>query len=176
MPARFAALLGGVNVGGHRVTMDRLRDVVTGLGFTEVSTFIASGNVMLSAAPSDSEAAIARRLSEGLPAALGWPTPCYVRTAEHLVETASFRPFGEVAEGTTHMVVFCSDPLDRSLDGDLPGGEQFVVRGRELHWFIPGGLMTSTLTLPKLATRLGQPCTTRNSTTLRKWAAVVNAR
>jgi uncharacterized protein (DUF1697 family) len=156
--------------------MERLRDAVTGLGFTEVSTFIASGNVALSAAPSDSEAAIARRLTEGLPGTLGWPTPCYVRTAEHLVEIAAFRPFGELEEGTTHMVVFCTDPLDRSLDGDLPGGEQFVVRGRELHWFIPGGLMTSTLTLPKLAARLGQRCTTRNSTTLRKWASVVQAR
>ena len=46
---RFVALLGGINVGGHRVTMDRLRTEVASLGYTDVATFIASGNVMFTA-------------------------------------------------------------------------------------------------------------------------------
>ena len=37
--ARFVALLGGINVGGHRVTMDRLRAEVAALGYTDVATF-----------------------------------------------------------------------------------------------------------------------------------------
>jgi uncharacterized protein (DUF1697 family) len=42
------ALLRGINVGGkNNVPMARLRDVLEGLGFTGVATYIASGNVIL---------------------------------------------------------------------------------------------------------------------------------
>ena len=75
---RHVAFLGGINVGGHRVTMERLRDEVTRLGFPDVSTFIASGNVMFSAPPRPDHD---EHLAQGLEAALGWPVPTFVRTA-----------------------------------------------------------------------------------------------
>jgi len=42
---RFVALLGAINVGGHRITMDRLRVEVASLGYTEVAASIASGMI-----------------------------------------------------------------------------------------------------------------------------------
>ncbi len=42
----FAAFLGGINVGGHRVKNDELRLRFEGMGFQEVRTFRASGNVI----------------------------------------------------------------------------------------------------------------------------------
>jgi uncharacterized protein (DUF1697 family) len=45
--ARYVALLRGVNVGGkNKVAMADLRDAFTGAGFDDVSTYIASGNVL----------------------------------------------------------------------------------------------------------------------------------
>jgi uncharacterized protein (DUF1697 family) len=45
---RYVVLLRGVNVGGkNKVPMARLRDVLTERGFGDVSTYIASGNVLL---------------------------------------------------------------------------------------------------------------------------------
>lgn len=35
---RYVALLRGINVGGRRVKMDRLREIFIGMGFTRVST------------------------------------------------------------------------------------------------------------------------------------------
>ena len=43
---RFVALLGGTNVGGRGVTMDRLRSEVASLGDADFATFIASGNAI----------------------------------------------------------------------------------------------------------------------------------
>ena len=43
---RYFAFLRAINVGGHLVTMDRLRGVFESLGFSKVETFIASGNVI----------------------------------------------------------------------------------------------------------------------------------
>ena len=46
--SRYVALLRGINVGGkNNVPMVRLRAVLEELGFTDVATYIASGNVIL---------------------------------------------------------------------------------------------------------------------------------
>jgi uncharacterized protein (DUF1697 family) len=48
MSRRFVVLLRGINVGGrNRVPMAELRSCLEQLGFTDVSTYIASGNVLL---------------------------------------------------------------------------------------------------------------------------------
>ena len=44
--ARLVAFLRAINVGGHNVKMDRLRELFEALGLTNVETFIASGNVI----------------------------------------------------------------------------------------------------------------------------------
>ena len=43
---KYVALLRAINVGGHTVKMDRLRRLFEELGFKNVETFIASGNVI----------------------------------------------------------------------------------------------------------------------------------
>lgn len=43
---RYFAFLRAINVGGHVVKMDRLRQVFESLAFSNVETFIASGNVI----------------------------------------------------------------------------------------------------------------------------------
>ena len=76
---RYFALLRGINVGGHRVKMDRLRELVEALGFEHVETFIASGNVIFSSASRDvhtMEERIARQLQE----ALGYEVPTLIRS------------------------------------------------------------------------------------------------
>ena len=47
--ARHIAFLRAINVGGHTVTMDRLRRLFGEMGFRGVETFIASGNVVFEA-------------------------------------------------------------------------------------------------------------------------------
>lgn len=170
---RSVALLGGINVGGHRVTKDRLRDVVAGLGHGNVSTFIASGNVLFDAPAGADDVELATAIAAALAEALGYAVPTYVRSAEEIRAIAELRPFGEIADGTTHMVAFCTRPLDPSVAVDHPSGDLWRVHGRELHWFVPGLLSSSAITLPKMVKALGQPATTRNHTMLRKLSALL---
>ena len=44
---RYVAFLGGLNVGGHRVTGPELVAEFTSLGFTDVATFLASGKLQV---------------------------------------------------------------------------------------------------------------------------------
>ncbi len=65
---RYLVLLRGINVGGrNKVPMAALRDLLESHGHTKVSTYIASGNVILSS--DRSAAAIKRELEEALPKA-----------------------------------------------------------------------------------------------------------
>jgi uncharacterized protein (DUF1697 family) len=63
---RYLVLLRGINVGGrNKVPMAALRELLESLGHTKVSTYIASGNVILT---SDRTAAeIKREIEEALP-------------------------------------------------------------------------------------------------------------
>src|SRR6185312_91254 len=87
----YVAFLGGINVGGHRVTMERLRAEFETLGFADVSTFIASGNVVFGAegARTALEPAIEAHLAERL----GYPVPTFVRAARDVVRVATLAPF-----------------------------------------------------------------------------------
>ena len=63
---RYVVLLRGINVGGrNKVPMAALRDLLESHGHTKVSTYIASGNVILSS--DQSAVAIKRELEEALP-------------------------------------------------------------------------------------------------------------
>jgi uncharacterized protein (DUF1697 family) len=65
---RYLILLRGINVGGkNKVPMAGLRELLESLGHTNVSTYIASGNVILSS--DRSAAAIKRELEDALPRA-----------------------------------------------------------------------------------------------------------
>ena len=55
-PRRYVALLRAINVGGHVVKMQALREQFEALGFSSVATVIASGNVIFDAPTSDTEA------------------------------------------------------------------------------------------------------------------------
>ncbi|MGB8858432.1 MAG: DUF1697 domain-containing protein [Ilumatobacteraceae bacterium] len=166
---RFVALLGGINVGGHRVTMERLRTELRALGYTDVSTFIASGNVVFTGSSRGNHE---HRIETHLGAVLGWPVPTYVRTAAEVVAASDLRPFGATPDGSTHMVVFCRTPPDKRITASETPIDRFEVHGREVHWLITGKLTDSKISLPRLATLLG-PNTTRNITSLERLAALV---
>src|SRR4051812_19185706 len=64
----YLVLLRGINVGGkNKVSMAELRSVLEGLGFSIVSTYIASGNVLLDSDLSAAE--VAAKIEDALPKA-----------------------------------------------------------------------------------------------------------
>ena len=49
----YIALLGGINVGGHNVKMEHLRQLFTQLGFADVRSYIQTGNVFFETSQDD---------------------------------------------------------------------------------------------------------------------------
>ncbi len=115
---RYVAFLRGINVGGHIVTKQTLLTAFESLGFTEVSTFKQSGNVIFQTAQSDRKELTAE-IETKLKDTLGYPVPIFIRTTEQLKNILKSDPFkGQSAEGASFLVTFL--PLQVDLMLQLP--------------------------------------------------------
>ena len=89
---RYAALLRGINVGGKAlIPMADLRECVEGVGHADVSTYIASGNVIFDA-PRRSAASLEGELERALEQRFELRVKVFVRTAAQLEAVARAVP------------------------------------------------------------------------------------
>ena len=168
---RYVAFLRAINVGGHTVKMDRLRAEFEALRFRDVSTFIASGNVLFST-PSLDCAELESRIERRLEKSLGFPVATFLRTPEELQALVRDEPFGDRDAAATLWVGFvkhavAADARDRllALRSEL---DEFHVRGREAFWLRRERSMAQLVTGARIDRALGSATTFRNVTTVRK--------
>lgn len=175
---QYVALLRGINVGGHRVKMDRLRMLFEELDLQDVSTFIASGNVIFSTESVD-VGALRDSIERHLAQELGYEVGTFLRTPAQLSAISAANPpegAGEGEPSSSHYVIFLHGPAPESLRSELAGlsseMDTFQVSGDEVHWRIKGKMSESPLFGGEIgrATR-GVPTTTRNMNTLRRLVA-----
>lgn len=172
---RYVAFLRGMNLGGRRVTNDELCGHFRGMGFGDVSAFLASGNVIFSASRGD-PATIARRIERGLDEALGYDVPTFLRTAEEVAAIARHEPFpGPAASGggKTQVALLGRKPGTAARAKVLAmatGEDRLAIRGRELYWRPAGKLSDSPLDPASIEAALG-PMTMRAQRTLERIAA-----
>ncbi len=169
---RYAALLRGINVGGHKkVAMADLRSLLHDLGCADVATHLQSGNAVFSSdrrAP-DLETDIAAAIADRL----GVSCAVLIRTGAELAAAVSGHPLGgEPENASRYFVAFLSvEPAaaktaalaEMSFDPD-----QVWVVGREAYLWCPGGAADTRLTGAILERRLGVTATARNWNTVTK--------
>jgi uncharacterized protein (DUF1697 family) len=159
--ASHAAFLRGMNLGGRRITNEDLRAHVSAIGFEDVATFRASGNVILSAR-SGSERAVARRLEAGLGEALGYEVPVFLRDAAEVREIAAAEPFPaaevEASKGKLQVALLIEKPAAGARKDVLALAteeDRLALEGRELYWLPSGGISESDLDLNAIGANLG---------------------
>ena len=184
--ASHVALLRGINVGGrNKVPMADLREVVTSLGHTDVSTYIQSGNVLFSTADTDT-AKLAAALESAIEDRFGIWSSVVVLSRDDLAGVLAANPYPDEPNPRLVHVVFlnatpASDLLTRiSAAGDAVAakGSRDTVQaaGRALFLHTPDGFGTSELaqTLfkiispPAKAKKHGLAATARNWATATK--------
>jgi uncharacterized protein (DUF1697 family) len=163
---RYVALLRAVNVGGTgKLAMSELRALCEQLGFTDVATYIQSGNVVFSSGLS--EQAVKGALAGALEQHMGQPVGVLVRTPDELAAVLDGNPFPH-ADPARVIVLFLDaapDALGMTLvaEAPTPGGEQLKLVGRELFVHYPEGQGPSKLKVP-----FAREGTGRNLNTVRK--------
>lgn len=170
----YAAFLRGINVGGHIVKNDRLRELFEGLGFEEVRTFLASGNLVFRA-DDVGISALEGRIESGLREGLGYVVPAFVRTAEEVTVAAAHTPFPDAPEEGKLHIAFLRDELDPATRSEVDAlgkdTDRVAFRDRELYWLVAGRFMDSALSEPAVGKVLGNDWTVRTAETVRRIAA-----
>jgi uncharacterized protein (DUF1697 family) len=170
---RQIALLRGVNVGPTtKVGMAPLREVFEELGFTDVKTYVNSGNVAFSGR----EASVAK-IEQAIAAMCGWDVPVVLRTQDELAAVLQADPLGEIATNLSrYLVLFADAPIDASkatdLDPDALAPEAFAIHDREAYLWLPNGVQRSPLTKAMTEKRFGVRLTGRNFRTVEKLASL----
>ncbi len=171
----FIALLRAVNVGGRKVEMEPLRAVADKLGFTEVRTYIASGNLLVTG--TGTTASVEAKLEKAIQAKFGIEVPVIVRTAEQWKAYLT-TPFPGPAEAEPNRVVLGlskSSPRKEApaeLLARAKNGESLVLRGDGLWFHYPGGQAETKITPASVDKAVGSATTARNLNTVRKLAEI----
>ena len=174
--SRFVAFLRAVNVGGRVVRMETLRAWFAGMGFANVETFIASGNVVFETRARD-EASLQRKIEAGLHTLLGYEVHTFLRTGAEVAAVARCEPFTEEerAGAAAVNVAFLEGPLDAAAEEALARWPSDIdvlrVQGRELYWLCRERQSDSKFSNAALERIIKGRATIRTLSTLTKLAA-----
>ena len=176
---KYIALLRAINVGGHVVKMDVLRGHFESLGFSNVETFIASGNVIFDsrARPTTFQTMIEDRLQ----ASLGYEVATFIRTTAEVDAVSKYQPFSATAMKSARTL--CVGFLEKNLSQDAcdtlmrmkTAIDDFHVHGREVYWLCLNGQSDSTFSNARFERTLKVRATFRGVNTVAKLAAKFHA-
>jgi uncharacterized protein (DUF1697 family) len=152
-----------MNLGKRRIKNPELKAEFDQLGFTEVATFRASGNVIFGVERKQSEAALTKKIEAGLADGLGYAVPVFLRSAAEVEAIAAREPFEPrlvaASKGKLQVLLLPGKPaakarravLDLATDEDL-----LAIEGRQLYWLPGGGTIDSDLDLRAIDSALGK--------------------
>jgi len=175
--AKHIAFLKAINVGGHTVKMDHLKKLFEKMGFENVETFIASGNVIFET-KSKSVDSIRKQIETELDKSLGYKVATFIRTTKELKEIAEHKPFSEIDLDNKQnylYIGFLNNQPDKDSQKKVlvlsDKANEFHFNKTELYWLCRKNFSDSGITGKTLEKALGIETTIRNSTTIRKIAA-----
>jgi uncharacterized protein (DUF1697 family) len=164
----YTALLRAVNVGGTgKLPMSELRDMCTSAGFSNVRTYIASGNVVFESKLA--EKSVKTELERCLETYAGKPVGALVRTRAELAAVLAGNPFKSAAPNLT-LAIFLDAPPPADLLDSVSGQQSEVIAlgTREIYVHYKDGIARSKLKIP--AAKTG---TARNMNTVAKLVEIM---
>ncbi len=160
---RYVAFLRGMNLGNRRLKNEELRAEFEALGFAEVATFRASGNVIFDSDAGESEAALTTKVEAGLGEGLGYEVPVFLRSAAEVLAIVAREPFAATllaaSKGKLQVSMLARKPAapDRKAALSLATDEDLLaIEGRELYWLPSGGISESELDTKSIDRALGK--------------------
>jgi uncharacterized protein (DUF1697 family) len=170
---RYVALLRGINVGGNKkVPMARLRELMEGLGYTDVATLLQSGNAVFTS-KEKSPAKVVKQLEVAIAKEFGFEVSVVLRTRDELAAAIQANPLPGAEDAPSQfLVTFLSDVPDpkrlKEIDPAAYLPDEFRVVEREIYARFPNGVGNSKLATVLGGPRLGVTPTARNWNTVTK--------
>ena len=161
-----------VNVGGRKLPMAELRALGAELGFADISTYIASGNLLFTAG--GGRETLEKKLEEAIAARFGMEVPTIVRSAEEWRRYAPSNPFPDAARDQPNLLMLLvpqrppAEGAVEALQAKAAPEERVALAGDGLWIHFGGGSARSKLTPSLIDRAIGSPATSRNYRTVLK--------
>jgi uncharacterized protein (DUF1697 family) len=180
MADRLIALLRGINVGGNKlIDMGRLRALLADMGYTDVRTYLQSGNAVFSSKATPGKAAA--HTEEAIAKEFGFSCRVIVRTAAQLADVMAADPLLDLlGNPSRHFVGFLDGSPGRDgvnlLTQDEYGTDQLRIVNEHVYLWCPNGISKSPFAKLNFDRILGTAMTMRNWNTITKLAELAGSR
>ena len=169
----YIALLRGINLGPHkRMKMEKLRQALDTLGFSDIRTYIQSGNVVFRSPTRLRTETLSRRIERMILAEFGFAAGVVSRSKEELEKTVRDNPFlkQDGVDPKRLHVMFLPEvpapPVARELEKLTRPPDQARRLGNDIFLYLPNGVAHSSLTNNPLERKFLKGGTLRNWTTV----------
>jgi uncharacterized protein (DUF1697 family) len=163
------SILRGINVSGQKkILMTDLKTLYVGLGFSEVTTYIQSGNVIFKTILKLSISGLSEKIEQAIEEKYHFHVPVIIRTADEMHLILSSNPFLDEAgiDKEKLHVTFLDEEPDPTLVNAIQKyyfpPDTFRINGREVYLYCPGGSGNTKLSNTFFENKLHVKATTRN--------------
>jgi uncharacterized protein (DUF1697 family) len=163
----YIAILRGINVSGHKIIkMAELRDHLASLGFSNLATYIQSGNIVFQA-KTESNSVLEEKIHQIIKDNFGFDVPVIVRTLQEWEQVVKQFPFNmEETDIRCVGVSFLKEEPTHFEQADYEkykaAEDEIVISKKEIYLLIPDGFGNSKLTINVFEKKLKVAATTRN--------------
>jgi uncharacterized protein (DUF1697 family) len=179
----YIALLRGINVSGQKkILMTDLKKLFEELGYSDIVTYIQSGNVIFKTKASKTDIKLAAEIEKAIAGKYGFDVPVIVRSHEELQKVVIQNPYAKdknVDLEKVYVTYLLEEPSTEKLrEIKLPVGikDEFKAIGKEVFLYCPGGYGETKLSNNFFESKLKVKATTRNwKTTLKLLELASNA-
>ncbi len=164
----YISILRGINVSGHKlIKMDALRNLYENMGFSNVITYVQSGNVIFSY--DDIEIiSLEKKISQQIEKEFGFQVPVIVLSIEKLKHIIDNNPFAEDKnkdKSFFHITFLSSKPEKYdtiTIEDKKQNEEDIAFSDHAVYLYCPNGYGRTKLTNNFLESKLMVGATTRN--------------
>lgn len=178
---KYIILLRGINVGGRkRLKMAELRAMLEAMNFTNVQTYIQSGNIILEAEET-SNTTLEERVKTQVMETFNYDVPVLALRVEELIHIFNNNPFltkrnEDIA--TLHVTILADMPdaeRVKAVSEIEYKADEFEITNKIIYLFCPSGYARTKFVNNFFESKLKVRATTRNWKTISKLVELVNA-
>jgi uncharacterized protein (DUF1697 family) len=168
----FVALLRGVNVGGNNmISMKSLKESFETIGFTNVSTYINSGNIIFQSKEADPRK-LERKIEQMLSSDYQLDSKVVLRSLSEMEQLIKALPRHWDDSGWRYNVIFLRHSIDsEKIVAELPANsdiEEVLYRPGALLWSVEASQAARSKMVKLSSRKISQDMTVRNLNTTRK--------
>ncbi len=175
----YISVLRALNVGGqNKILMQDLKSIYEKIGFSEVRTYIQSGNVIFKSNSGKSDIEITHTIESEINKKFKSNITVFLRSRDDMINIIDSNPF--VKQGINEMLhlTFLQEAPDISIVNNIRninfGSDKFEISGKEVYLYCPGGYGISKLSNNFFENKLKVKATTRNWNTINKLALMAD--